>query len=293
MGNMINLDDCYPKTPNASALRLAPTSALVLRWTPSDVYASPEATAFLSMLDLTEGKALQNACEAVWPPYGKAIELRKRAISRLSEEALRRTGATQFASIAAGLAPLSIEIAARVPDILCFDVDLSNMNEKSMLTANAAPLLSPRLRHVTADVSDAPALRDALASAGWDFSAPGVIVFEGITYYINENALAGALRLFRPTLGGSVAIVEHLVPPEALSNARRHIPELVFGEVVKACGLAGVTRMTADSIAAMAGTPPPEVVSLSDTERRHFGRACFFPDRASGWLEIAILHIHQ
>ena len=105
-------------------------------------------------------------------------------------ERLQREGRSgQVVILAAGLAPMSVEIASLFPSSAVFDVDLHNMREKQTLLGDRVP----NIACCECDITDIEKLDAALAGAGFRKGEPTIAVLEGILYYITPDELRNVL----------------------------------------------------------------------------------------------------
>jgi len=267
---------------------LSTTSALVLLWSGADVYRSPIVREYWKQLDLSAGRALFDRCNEVWPHYSQVIQNRKWLLDQWSDEILNSGEIAQTVILAAGLAPLGLDLAARFPRCRVFDVDMSLMPEKAQLVAGIhnAPT---NLHFVTADITDRAACKAALVQAGWQPEQATLLIIEGISYYISRAQLIDLHDMVAP---GSQVLLEYMVPEAEILAERRHIPREIFQTIVEHCGVR--TPIEVWNLAELAARMPGKIlrhVTMRDIERlRHPERQkniCTFPTADSGWIEIA------
>lgn len=264
---------------------ISDTSACVLLLEDGRVHSSPESRQLRGMLDLGPGRRLAEACTSAWPHYGKVVRYRKWRILGLAREAVR-AGIGQAAVFGAGLDALSVELAswgARV-----FDVDVANMDEKARLLGRLG--LGGRISCVTADMADESAVDAGLAGAGWDASAPSLLVFEGISYYVPPGVLWGtAERLCRR---GRV-IMEYYLPPSEFDPGVAGIAAHPFNVISQDSGLE-IRRYSRADVRARAQGMGGEVISADGLHQME--RACdpeggVFPTPGSGWIEVCCFEV--
>ena len=95
------------------SIKLSETSALVLLFLQDQVYHSNAVKEYLLHLDLSAGKELHDACNAIWPQYAEVIVNRKHNILQHINETLAKNPSLQIISGAAGLDPLGLELTQR------------------------------------------------------------------------------------------------------------------------------------------------------------------------------------
>ncbi len=271
----------------ANHISLSATSALVLLWSGVELYRAPIVREYWKRLDLSAGRALFNRCNEVWPDYDQIIQNRKWLLGLWSDEILKSGETPQTVILAAGLAPLGLDLAARFPAFRVFDVDMKQMAEKARLVAGIqnAPA---NLHFVTADITDREDCRAALVRAGWRPDQPTLLIVEGISYYISRAQLIDLPGMVAP---GSRVLLEFMIPADNIQADRRHIPREVFQAIVDYCGVS--TPIETWTLPELAAKVPGRIVrhvTMHDIERlRQPGRqaaVCTFPATDSGWIEI-------
>lgn len=244
------------------------------------VHCSPASRRFRRMLDLGAGRRFADECTSAWPHYDKVVVYRKWQILELARDALR-SGVRQVAVFGAGLDTLSIELASEGARV--FEVDVANMEAKARLLGELG--LSGRVSCVTADMADAGSVDAGLAGAGWDASAPTLLVFEGISYYVSAEALWGTVgRLCRR---GRV-IMEYFLPPSEFDPSVAEIAAHPFNVISRDAKLQ-IRRYSRAEVAGRAERLGGSVLSaegMHQIELARDRRASVFPAPESGWIEV-------
>lgn len=270
-------------------LPLADTSALVLLWCGPEIYRSPAVHRYAALLDLSAGRDLLRRCDAVWGHYGRVIEYRKRCILHEAVKAVETGGIRQVVIAGAGFSMLGIELAALVPDLSVFetDADRSSMVEKRRLTAGLSFAAGSTLHCLEADAEDSPGTLSALEGAGWQRDRPTLLVVEGLSYYISKDSLR---RQWESLVQGSRVVLEYLVPPADVGEARRPIPERVFGIIMEYCSSEGeYTRWREEELLLESGVQVERVWTMDAIERKLGAGERLFLRREDGWIEIAVM----
>jgi hypothetical protein len=264
-------------------MELGPTSALVLLWSGSELYVTDRAREYWSELDLSEGNEIYRICNSVWEGYGEVIKNRKWRILSWSKEILANSDITQVVIIAAGFAPMGIELASLFPRSTVFELDKYNMEAKGELCSTIE-----NLHCMTADVTDQAQCRSALVARGWNPAKPTLLICEGISYYIDHSDSRSIWELFAHP--ESRCIFEYLVPQEHITENRRYIPEGVFNEILVYCGVTSpIARWSKELLERESGIKILKHNALSDMELERTGKTDYFPKAADGWIEIAML----
>lgn len=275
-------------------ISLSATSALVLLWTDKSLYSTKVVQSYLDMLDLSSGIDLFEKCNGIWPSYGSVINNRKWLIAKWSKEILSFRDIKQVVILAAGWAPLGLELADTYKESSVFEVDLEFMDAKSQLVSKISD--APRnIRFVTADICDHKQCQNLLEDAGWRSNAPTLLIYEGISYYINRSAL---VNLFGLASDHSRAILEYMIPYAQVDADRREIPIDVFRTITNTCLMR--TPIVTWDVSEISQQVPGRVIrraTLCDIERMRFGNnhqhPTLFPTPSSGWIEIVDIGVES
>ena len=265
--------------------QISATSACVLILEDGRVHSSPASRRFRRMLDLAPGRRFAEACTSAWPHYDKVVVYRKWRILQLAKEAAG-SGIRQVAVFGAGLDSLSVELASEGARV--FEVDVANMEAKSALLAKLG--LSGRVSCVTADISDPGSVDSGLAGSGWDASAPSLLVFEGISYYVDSEVLWGTVaRLCRR---GRV-ILEYFLPQSEFDSSVAEIAAHPFNVIARDAKLE-IRRYSRAEVAERAEGLGGRVLSadgMHQMELAREGSASVFPTPRSGWIEVCCFEV--
>lgn len=174
---------------------ISATSALVLHFTSKEIWKSKNAQKYFDGLDLSESNDLLNKFDEQERYMNtQSVTNRKYFVRKYILEFLtscqNKNG--QVIILAAGIAPLSVEIASLVPESLIFDVDKYSMTEKERYLNN----ICPNIKFIECDITDLGILKEKLIQSGWNPENPAVLVMEGIVYYLLENDLKNIFRFF-------------------------------------------------------------------------------------------------
>ena len=215
---------------------ISATSALVLNWTTNEIWKTDNARNYLNNLDLSEGMPLYNAFDELENyMLTQGITNRKYFVRNYTIAFLRKFEQEkkngQVIVLAAGIAPLSVEIATLFPKAILFDVDKYAMPEKEKYLKN----ICRNIRFIECDITKIDLLKTKLIQYGWDPEAPTIVVIEGIVYYLLETDLRNILSFFANHKTGLIA--DFVLKPENVNVKNRIFGEVVFKRIKELVGL--------------------------------------------------------
>lgn len=246
---------------------ISDTSALVLNWTSKDVWQSKNARDYFNNLDLSAADILYKKFDRHLDfVQSQSLTNRKFFIRKCAVEFLEqcktenKTG--QVIILAAGIDPLSVEIASLYPHSKVFDVDKYAMKEKEKCLNGACP----NIKFLECDITNIELLKKCLAGNRYNFNHPGIMVLEGITYYLSENDLRNVLAFF--AANNLKMVCDFGIRPECVDEDKRalgieivsKIKETVnlefmncyepnyFMKLVEQCGFKNAQRFTMANI---------------------------------------------
>jgi O-methyltransferase involved in polyketide biosynthesis len=266
---------------------ISATSALVLNWTDPALWQTPLAAEYMRGLDLGEGRSLleQFSGEENFM-HTQTVSCRKffmkKTVCAFLERLLRENRSGQVVILAAGLAPLSAEIASLFPSSAVFDVDIHNMPEKRKLLGSRAS----NIAFCECDITDIEKLDAALASAGFRKEEPAIAVLEGIIYYLAPAALRNILAYFS---GIRAAVVgEFGLKPESVNEATRPHLLSAFKKIQGTVNLESVTFYSDESIAALlrdSGYESATLHNFQPIQKERTGEEFPFVSPDSSWIK--------
>ena len=269
------------------AVSISATSALVLNWTDNTIWQSPLTSEYLRDLDLGEGQVLLERFSAEENlMHTQTVSCRKFFVrKKVCEflERLRREGKSgQVVILAAGLAPLSAEIASLFPSCAVFDVDIHNMREKQELLGARVPNIS----FCECDITDIEKLHAELAGAGFRKDEPAIAVLEGILYYLSPDALRNVLSYLSENQ--ATVVGEFGLKPELVNEATRvHLLD-VFAKIQGQLNLDFVTFYSDESIKGLlreAGFASVTLQSFQPLQKERTGDVFPFTSPDSSWIK--------
>lgn len=150
-------------------IHISGTSALVLLWGGKEAYKSKLAQKYLEQIDLSSGHELFNECNKVWEHYNEIIRNRKFGVFNFVESILTDNQEYQVIILAAGIAPLSLDIIEKFPQTKVFDVDIENMPmKKKLFEVVAEGSFENRIQFIQSDITNKDVLIESLTNHGWD-----------------------------------------------------------------------------------------------------------------------------
>lgn len=258
-------------------IKLSETSALVLRFLQDQVYHSQAVKDYLARLDLSAGKEMQDACDAIWPHYSEVIINRKHTILKYIEEALAENPSLQIISGAAGLDPLGLELTQRHKGLTVYEIDREQMPLK------AALISAPELCFIPGDLGDTAPLIDRLTKAGWQQDKPTFLIMEGIGYYLTPVILKNFVTAISP----QYVVFDHLRETGMTQEANEIITR-ILGVIENYIEMDKMIRYDASSLSALLDMRIAKHASLHAIEYQRTGQNVYFPSEDFGWLDITV-----
>lgn len=267
-------------------MKISATSALVLNWTDEALWQSAGALSYTARLDLSEGARLHGRfSEEEKYMHTQAVSGRKyfmkhRALGFLQELANRdKTG--QVIVLAAGLAPLSVEIASLFPSCRVFDVDKYLMEDKKK-TVNCTP---SNIEFIECDITDAEALGEKLNSAGFDRNIPSIAILEGIIYYLPLEGLKNVLRFLRRN--NAALACDICLRPEMVNPRTRTCLTEVFRKIREEIRLGFINYYSPEEMSGFlkeAGYGPVSISNMRQIQKARTGDEYPFTQEDSSWV---------
>jgi len=280
-----------PRTPSIPSLinrsmKISATSALVLNWTEEELWETPEAMKYFRKLDLSEGQPLLEMFDGDERYiHTHAVSNRKffmkQQIIRFLESLPSGRKDGQVLILAAGLTPLSFEIASLYPLCRVFDVDRYLMKEKMAYR----PSVLANIEFIECDLTDVGRLHEVLLLHGFDPRKPAIAVMEGIIYYLTTPALIEILKYLS---GNGIRLVgDFCLKPELVNAEHRIYPIEVFRKISEMVGLESVTFYSEREIGSAltgSGFGTVRITGMRQIQKERTGAAEPFNAPDSGWL---------
>ena len=269
------------------AVSISATSALVLNWSDSKIWQSPLTAEYMRDLNLGEGQSLLERFSAEENlMHTQTVSCRKffvrKTVCDFLERLQREGRSGQVVILAAGLAPMSVEIASLFPSSAVFDVDLHNMREKQELLGGRVP----NIAFCECDITDIEKLDAALVGAGFRKGEPTIAVLEGILYYITPDALRNVLSYLAENQ--ATAVGEFGLKPELVNEVTRVHLVNVFAKIQGQVNLDFVTFYSDESIKGLirdAGFGSVSLHNFQPLQKERTGDEFPFVSPDSSWIK--------
>jgi len=241
-------------------------------------------------LDLSAGDELYKNCSAVWEPYHEIIKNRKFGVFSLLESILNENENYQIIILAAGIAPLSLDILEKFPNTKIFDTDIENMNiKKELYEQTAGEKITESIKFIQTDIINVTEFKKRLAEHGWDENKKSIVIAEGISYYLSEDELWNTFSIFQSKSKSNFIILESRLPYDKVADDMKEIQEKVWVYLKETLNLNHVTRYYDEKINEYSAKINGEVIekfSMKDIEMMRYGKNELFKEHNSGWIEI-------
>jgi len=271
-------------------IHISGTSALVLLWGGKDSYKSQLAKKYMENIDLSAGTELYENCSAVWEHYHEIIKNRKFGVFNFLESILSQDEIYQVIVLAAGIAPLSLDIHEKFPSIKIFDTDIENMDTKKKLYERiAGQEISDKIKFIHTDITNQTDFKKTLIENGWDENGKSIIIAEGISYYLTEDELWNTFAIFKSNDKSNYIILESRLPYEKVSDEMKDIQEKVWVYLKETLNLNHVTRYFDEKVTDYCNKLDAEILqkhTMKEIEMMRYGRNELFHKHNSGWIEI-------
>jgi O-methyltransferase involved in polyketide biosynthesis len=265
---------------------ISATSALVLNWTSKEIWTTGNAKEYFAGLDLSEGdRLLAQFDEQSRFMQTQSVTNRKYFVRKHSLEFLNKHQNLngQAIILAAGIAPLSVELASIHPKNAVFDVDKYSMTEKEKYLKN----ICPNIRFIECDITNIELLNEELIRQGWNPNQPAVLVMEGITYYLREDDLRNIFKFFSGHHCWFIA--DFMLKPEYTQEKNRIFGVEVFRKIQESIGLEFLNFYAPDYFMQMVkdcGFDLAERFTMDTIQQERAGKNYPFEYENSGWINL-------
>jgi O-methyltransferase involved in polyketide biosynthesis len=267
---------------------ISATSALVLNWTSKDIWTSKNAQEYVNALDLSEGNPLLNLFDATEKfMHTQSVSNRKyfvrKHILAFLNKCQQENEKGQVVILAAGIAPMSVEIASLVRDSIVFDVDKYLMNEKEKFLK----AVCPNIKFIECDITDIDQLNENLIHNGWNPENPSILIMEGITYYLLEKDLKHVLTFFAKN--NSRMLADFVLNPDFIHPKNRKFGVAVFRKIQESVGLEFVNFYEPAhfmSLVDECGFKNAQRTTSDEIQLERTGRKDPFDLEESGWISM-------
>lgn len=267
-------------------MKISATSTLVLNWTDSKLWQSSETLTYNQQLDLSEGEPLFKLfSEEETFMHMQAVSGRKyfmkKSVCGFLEELSKQGESGQVIILAAGLAPLSVEIASLFPTCMVFDADKYLMDEKKALV-NGKP---SNIEFIDCDITDLNSLKDKLLNHNFKLDKLSIAVMEGIIYYLPADSLKNILHFLNKN---NVTFVgDFCLKPELVNEKTRFYLTDVFRKIKDEVQLDFINFYSAEEITELlkeAGYKKVSVLNMQQIQEVRVGDKNPFSEKNSCWV---------
>ena len=172
---------------------------------------------------LTEA-ALRADTKSLQTPYLRALRASIVMRSRYVEDMLQlsaASGTRQYVNLGAGLDTFAFRQPPWAQSLTLFEVDHPTTQRWKQARLRWLGLRAPaNLRWCPVNL-EAASLRDGLARAGFDFSAPSCVSWLGVTQYLSDSAIESTLRFVASLPRGSSIVLTFVLPESQLGPDAR------------------------------------------------------------------------
>lgn len=273
-------------------IEISATSALVLNWTNNHIWKTKEAIEYMDEIDLSEGDSiLKLFSDEENYMHTQSVTNRKCFMRQSAVNFLKKCKAKKISGqviiLAAGIAPLSIELASLFPHSAIFDVDKFLMQEKEMDIRKMFKDKLSNIQFVKSDITNIAELESRLLKNGWKPDEKTLLIMEGITYYLKEVDLKYILEYFC-NKNTSLAC-DFLLNYDDIDESTRKFGLDVFGKIKESVGLDFVESYAPEYFMNMLseiGFKNPKRVQMTDVQKERTGwpEPYRFPE--SGWITL-------
>ena len=267
-------------------MKISATSALVLNWTDPALWKSPEAIAYNQNLDVSEGEKLFQLFSAeesfmhLQSVSGRKYFM-KNTVCNFLDALHKQDLSGQVLILAAGLAPLSIEIASLFPSCQVFDVDKYLMHDKHTLV-NGEP---QNIEFIACDITDLSSLQEQLTKHDFNKDKPSIAVMEGIIYYLPLDGLKSIMKFLRQNHMAFACDI--CLKPELVHVQTRKYVSDVFRKIKDEVGLDFINFYSAEEITSLledAGYTKIRVTNMQHIQKERTGDQYPFTETDSCWV---------
>lgn len=277
-----------PKNFKKQNSELSPTSSLVLFLAGRQSYSQKNTQKYLDYINFDNEHVSIKEFIKIWPPMDNVIKNRKYAIKKMAYDFLSKNNKAQVVILAAGLDPLSIEIASLYPQSCIFEIDKYNMEVKKQLLKKIGNL--ENIKCLTSDLTDVATVEKHLLQASWNKQTPTLLIAEGISYYLSIKDLWNIVAIFKSPKTSNELILEYLLPYDLINEKYRNIAKQVFQKLEKDYQLSGIIHYSEELIKKQL----PQIsgilkktLNFYEVEQDRLGKNSFFTESKDGWIEVS------
>ena len=215
-------------------MNLEPTAAFVLHYSKS-IYKNNLINQYLEYIDFSSANSIIAMCEEkkISHLLHEAMCSRKYIITRLALNALEENNYEQIVIFASGKSPISLELLLNnKKQLTIFELDNASFNEKrnifkKLLDKNKFN----KLNFLETDITDSKLIHK-LENYNFDKKKRTILIFEGITHYIDKKAYFKLLQKFSNNTKNKF-IIEYAPEISRLSDDYQFAVKEVFNFIEK------------------------------------------------------------
>jgi methyltransferase (TIGR00027 family) len=177
--------------------------------------------------------------------FARWVAVRARVAEELAEEAVADGVLSQYVILGAGLDSFAYRRGDLLERLRVFEVDHPASQEwKRGRLEELAIAIPPNLVFAPVDF-EYQALRDGLDAAGFDFGAPAIFSWIGVTMYLTVDAIRSTLATVVSCAGGTQIAATYNLPRTTLTGAALETAKTV-GRITQEMGEPVIARFTPD-----------------------------------------------
>lgn len=265
---------------------ISDTSALVLNWTSPDIWKSQNAIDYFNRLDISSADNLLRLFDVKENyMHFQAVSNRKFFVRKCAVEFLEKNKDGQVVILAAGIAPMSVELASLFPEASVFDIDKYLMKDKEKFLNGVCP----NIRFIECDITDIEQLHQNLFDNEWNNARPTILIMEGIIYYLKQEDFINILKFFAPS--NSAFACDFGITPELIDEENRVFGTEVFRKIKDSVGLDFVNFYDPDyflKLLAATGFKLPIRYTMKDIQMERTGSPEPFLSENPEWITCVL-----
>lgn len=265
---------------------ISDTSALVLNWTSPDIWKSQNAIDYFNRLDLSSADALLKLFDIKEHyMHFQAVSNRKFFVRKCAINFLKQNKDGQVVILAAGIAPMSVELASLYPESTVYDVDKYLMKAKEKYLNGVCT----NIKFIECDITNIELLHQNLLDNEWNNTKPTILIMEGIIYYLKEEDLINIWKFFAPS--NSSFACDFGITPELIDEDNRIFGTEVFRKIKNSVGLNFVNFYDPDyflKLLAATGYKLPVRFTMKDIQIERTGKPEPFISENPEWITCVL-----
>lgn len=274
-------------------MNISDTSALVLNWTSKDVLHSKAAQDYFDSLDLSGADKLLKKFNAeennlqTQMLHNRKFFVRKYVVDFL-EKYKKENISAQVIILAAGIDPLSVEIASLYPHSKVFDVDKYAMNEKEKHLDNVCK----NIHFIEADITNIQLLKQTLTANDWNEDEPCLLIMEGIIYYLHEDDFKNILTFFADHV--SAFVCDFGIKAECIDAKDKFFGEMVCSKIIETAGIEFMNRFEPQyflQLLKQCGFKNPEKTTMAQIQQQRTGKSFPFEGEEPAWVALTTCQV--